>query len=76
MSMFLDKNLKIVGSVKDLGLTEGIYSARFIKNKGYLVTFRQTDPFYVLDLSKPEKPELKGQLKIPGHSSYLHPIEK
>jgi uncharacterized secreted protein with C-terminal beta-propeller domain len=72
----LDKNLKIVGSVKDLGLTERIYSARFIEDKGYLVTFRQTDPFYVLDLSKPEKPELKGQLKIPGYSSYLHPIEK
>jgi uncharacterized secreted protein with C-terminal beta-propeller domain len=72
----LNKDLKILGSVKDLGLTERIYSARFIEDKGYLVTFRQTDPFYVLDLSKPEKPELKGQLKIPGYSSYLHPITK
>ena len=72
----LDENLKIVGSVKDLGLTERIYSARFIEDKGYLVTFRQTDPFYVLDLSNPEKPELKGQLKIPGYSSYLHPVKK
>jgi uncharacterized secreted protein with C-terminal beta-propeller domain len=72
----LDKNLKVVGSVKDLGLTERIYSARLIEDKGYLVTFRQTDPFYVLDLSNPEKPELKGQLKIPGYSSYLHPITK
>lgn len=70
----LDKDLKIEGSVKDLGLTERIYSARFIEDKGYLVTFRQTDPFYVLDLSNPQKPELKGELKIPGYSSYLHPI--
>jgi uncharacterized secreted protein with C-terminal beta-propeller domain len=72
----LDKDLKILGSVQDLGLAERIYSARFIEDKGYLVTFRQTDPFYVLDLSDPEKPELKGQLKIPGYSSYLHPITK
>jgi len=72
----LDKNLKILGSVKDLGLTERIYSVRFIEDKGYLVTFRQIDPFFVLDLSDPEKPELKSQLKIPGYSSYLHPITK
>jgi len=72
----LDENLKILGSVQDLGLTERIYSVRFIEDKGYLVTFRQTDPFYVLDLSDPENPELKGQLKIPGYSSYLHPITK
>lgn len=72
----LDKDLKIEGSVKDLGLTERIYSARFIEDKGYLVTFRQTDPFYVLDLSNPRNPELKGELKIPGYSSYLHPITK
>jgi uncharacterized secreted protein with C-terminal beta-propeller domain len=72
----LEKDLKIIGSVKDLGLTERIYSVRFIEDKGYLVTFRQIDPFYVLDLSNPEKPELKGELKIPGYSSYLHPITK
>jgi uncharacterized secreted protein with C-terminal beta-propeller domain len=72
----LDRNLKIMGSAKDLGLTERIYSARFIEDKGYIVTFRQTDPFYVLDLSNPEKPVLKGELKIPGFSSYLHPLAK
>jgi uncharacterized secreted protein with C-terminal beta-propeller domain len=70
----LDKDLKIQGSIENLGLTEKIYSARFIEDRGYLVTFRQTDPFYVLDLSNPKKPELKGELKIPGYSSYLHPI--
>ncbi len=72
----LDKNLKILGSVQDLGLTEEIYSVRFIEDKGYVVTFRETDPFYVLDLSDPKNPKLKGELKIPGYSSYLHPIEK
>ena len=72
----LNKNLKIVGSVKDLGLEERIYSARFIEDKGYLVTFRQIDPFFVLDLSDPNNPQLKGELKIPGYSSYLHPISK
>ncbi len=72
----LDANLKIVGMVKDMGLTERIYSARFIEDRGYLVTFRQTDPFYVLDLSSPINPQLKGELKIPGYSSYLHPIAK
>lgn len=72
----LDKNLNLLGSIKDLGLTERIYSARFVEDKGYLVTFRQIDPFYVLDLSNPQKPELKGELKIPGYSSYLHPISE
>jgi len=72
----LDGNLSVQGSVKDLGKTERIYSVRFIEDKGYVVTFRQTDPFYVLDLSNPKKPELKGELKIPGYSGYLHPITK
>lgn len=72
----MDKDLKQIGSVLDMGLTERIYSVRFIQDKGYVVTFRQTDPFYVLDLSNPQKPEKKGELKIPGYSSYLHPITK
>ncbi|MFA5055368.1 MAG: beta-propeller domain-containing protein [Dehalococcoidia bacterium] len=70
----LDGDLNIVGSVMDLGLTEQIYSARFIGDKGYIVTYRQVDPFYVLDLSDPTNPQLKGELKIPGYSSYMHPI--
>jgi len=49
-------------------------SARFIGDRGYLVTYRQVDPFYVLDLSNPAKPAKVGELKIPGYSSYLHPI--
>jgi len=71
----LGKNLEIKGSVKDLGKTERIYSVRFIEDRGYVVTFRQTDPFYVLDLSNGNSPQLKGELKIPGYSSYLHPID-
>lgn len=70
----LDSNLEVEGSVLDLGLTERVYSVRFIRDKGYVVTFRQTDPFYVLDLSKPSAPKMTGELKIPGYSSYLHPI--
>lgn len=72
----LDKKLEVKGSIKDLGLQERIYSARFIKDKGYLVTYRQIDPFFVLDLSDPHNPQLKGELKIPGYSSYLHSIVK
>jgi uncharacterized secreted protein with C-terminal beta-propeller domain len=72
----LGSDLKELGSIQGLGVTERIYSARFIEDKGYLVTFRQTDPFYVLDLSNPAHPEMKGELKIPGFSSYLHPINK
>ena len=70
----LDRNLKTLGSVKDLGKTERIYSVRFLADRGYVVTFRQTDPFYVLDLSNPGNPQVKGELKIPGYSSYLHPL--
>lgn len=70
----LDDKLKVTGSITDMGLTERIYSARFLGNRGYLVTFRETDPFYVLDLSDPQNPQKKGELKVPGYSSYLHPL--
>ncbi len=72
----LDRNLKTIGSVKDLGVGESIYSVRFLEDKGYVVTFRQIDPFYVLNLSDPKSPKKAGELKIPGYSSYLHPINK
>jgi inhibitor of cysteine peptidase len=72
----LDANLNKLAEITDLGLEERIYSARFIEDKGYLVTFRQIDPFYVLDLADPKDPKVSGELKIPGYSSYLHPIDK
>ncbi len=70
----LDKNLKITGQIQDLGVGERIYSVRFLSDLGYVVTFKETDPFYVLDLSDPNQPIQTGELKIPGYSSYLHPI--
>jgi inhibitor of cysteine peptidase len=72
----LNSNLEELGEVNDLGAGERIYSARFVEDKGYIVTFKQIDPFYVLDLSNPENPNKVGELKIPGYSSYLHPISK
>ena len=70
----LDSKLKQIGSLQGLGLNEQIYSVRFLGETAYVVTFRQTDPFYVIDLSAPKSPRLAGELKIPGFSSYLHPI--
>ncbi len=68
----LNMNLTVVGKIENLAVTETIYSARFMGNKAYLVTFRQTDPFFVIDLSNPTEPKVAGELKIPGYSSYLH----
>lgn len=70
----LDGGLRVLGSVTELGVTERIYAVRFMGERGYLVTFRQTDPFYVLDFANPRAPKLAGELKIPGFSSYLHPL--
>ena len=63
-----------VGQVTDLGRTETIFAVRFAGDVGYVVTFRQTDPLYVLDLSDPTDPREVGELKIPGFSRYLHPL--
>ena len=67
-------DLETVGTVDGLGRGERIYSVRFFGNTGYVVTFRQVDPLYVIDVSDPERPKLSGELKIPGYSAYLHPI--
>jgi hypothetical protein len=63
-----------VGLVEGLGVTEQIYSVRFMGDTAYVVTFRQTDPLYTVDLSDPRRPEVTGELKIPGYSAYLHPV--
>jgi uncharacterized secreted protein with C-terminal beta-propeller domain len=63
-----------VGFVDGIGKNERVYAVRFIEDKGYVVTFRQVDPLYVVDLSDPTDPIVKGELKINGYSSYLHPI--
>jgi uncharacterized secreted protein with C-terminal beta-propeller domain len=63
-----------VGKVVGLGPTERIQSVRFMGDRGYVVTFRQTDPLYALDLSDPTSPEVLGELKIEGFSQYMHPV--
>ena len=63
-----------IGRVDGLGLTEQIFAVRFLGETGYVVTFRQTDPLYVVDLSEPANPQVAGELKIPGYSAYLHPL--
>jgi uncharacterized secreted protein with C-terminal beta-propeller domain len=68
-------NLRTVGGVTGLAPGERIYSVRFIGDRGYVSTFRQVDPLFVIDLSKPAAPRVVGQLKIPGFSSYLHPLD-
>ncbi len=63
-----------VGSVRGLGRGEQIQGVRFDGPRGYVVTFRQVDPLYVIDLSNPSNPAMVGELKIPGYSTYLKPI--
>lgn len=63
-----------VGSVTGLGRGERIYGVRFIGDRGYVVTFRQLDPLYVIDLSDPAHPRLSGELELTGYSAYLHPV--
>jgi uncharacterized secreted protein with C-terminal beta-propeller domain len=68
--------LVAVGQVDGLGEGERIYSVRFIGDVGYVVTFRQVDPLYTVDLSDPTNPTVEGELKIQGYSAYLHPISE
>jgi uncharacterized secreted protein with C-terminal beta-propeller domain len=69
-----DGSLETIGVVSGLGIDEQIYAVRFVGDAGYVVTFRQVDPLYVIDLSDPTSPRVAGELKIPGYSAYLHPI--
>lgn len=68
-----DKELQLTGSIENLAPDEHIESARLMGDTGYFVTFRRTDPLFSVDLSNPAKPEILGELKIPGFSEYLHP---
>lgn len=70
----LDEALKEVGKVDNLARGERIYSVRFMGDKAYIVTFKETDPLFVLDVANPVAPKVLGELKIPGFSNYLHPI--
>jgi len=72
----LNMSLNIVGELPNLAPGERIYSARFMSDRCYLVTFKQVDPFFVIDLSNPTEPKVLGYLKIPGFSGYLHPYDE
>lgn len=71
----LDENLEHVSEVEDIASGEQIYSARFTGDKAYIVTFKNIDPFFTIDLSDPMNPQIIGYLKIPGYSTYLHPFD-
>jgi hypothetical protein len=66
--------LETIGSLRGLAKGERIYAGRMFGDKGYLVTFRQTDPLFTLDLSDPMRPRVVGELKINGFSNYIHPM--
>ncbi len=72
----LDGALARVGSIEHIAPGENIHSARFLGNRAYLVTFEKTDPLFVIDMSVPTAPKILGELKIPGYSDYLHPIDE
>ena len=71
----LDAGMKTIGSLTHIAEQEKIYSTRFIGDRLYMVTFKRIDPFFVIDLAKPENPKILGKLKIPGYSDYLHPYD-
>jgi len=66
----LDRESRVTG----MGHDQRVYSVRYVGDTAYVVTFRQVDPFYVIDFESPTEPELLSELELPGFSSYLHPI--
>ncbi len=71
----LDEELNVAGKLEKIAPDESIFSARFIDDRLYLVTFQQIDPFFVIDLAG-DTPKILGELKMPGFSNYLHPYDK
>ena len=68
--------LDVVGSVDGIGKGETIQAVRFLGDRAYVVTFRMVDPLFSIDLADPENPQVTGELKVPGFSTYLHPISE
>lgn len=66
--------LEVIGGVTDIAPSEDIRSARFMGDRGFIVTFKKTDPLFAIDLSDPENPVIEGELHIPGYSTYMHPM--
>ena len=71
----LDEDMEVVGELEEIARDESIYSARFMGDRLYLVTFQRIDPFFVIDLSE-DDPKVLGELKLPGYSNYLHPYDE
>ena len=69
-----DDALNVVGEVRDIAVNERIWSSRFVGDMAYLVTFRNIDPLWTIDLSNPEQPVILGELEVPGVSTYIHPL--
>ncbi len=69
-----ETSMRWVSSLNGLGTTELIHAVRFMGERGFVVTFRQIDPLYIVDLSDPQEPYVAGELKLPGYSRYLHPL--
>lgn len=72
----LDSDMKIIGKAENIANDEQIKSVRYMGTTAYVVTFRNTDPLFVIDLKDPTKPAIKGELKLPGYSAYMHPLSE
>jgi len=72
----LDENLKLKGKLDGMAPGEKIYATRFLGDRAYMVTFKTTDPLFVIDLKNPAEPKVLGELKIPGFSNYLQPYDE
>lgn len=72
----LNDKLEEIGKIEGFADGEKIYSVRYVGNKAYVVTFKQTDPFWVIDLSDATNPQILGEVKLPGYSVYLHPYDE
>lgn len=71
-----NSTMELVGELDNIGAGERLFACRFVEERAYVVTFEQIDPFFTLDLSNVANPILKGELKIPGFSNYLHPFNE
>jgi uncharacterized secreted protein with C-terminal beta-propeller domain len=69
-------SLEEVGKIDGIAPDERIWSVRFVGERGYLVTFRNIDPLWVIDLSDPTNPTILGELEVPGVSTYIHPVDE
>ena len=65
-----------IGRIDGIALDERIWSARFVEDRAYIVTFRQIDPLWTIDLSDPTNPQIMGELEVPGVSTYIHPLDE